>query len=62
MMRSLLTGAVFAAAPVVVGAGAPQAAREAVNAAAAPKAPVSLRKLRRLASLASGRFLRVLLI
>ena len=59
MMRSLFTGAVLVVAPAVLVAGAPQAAREVVKAAAAPRAPVSLRKPRRLASVASGRFLRV---
>ena len=60
MVRSLLTAPVFAAVPVVVGAGPPQAARVVVKAAAAPMAPVSLRKFRRLASLTSGRFLVML--
>src|SRR5512141_743874 len=62
MMRSLLIGAVLAAAPVVVVAAPPQAAREVVKAAATPSAPDSLRKLRRLASLTSGKFIDVLLI
>ncbi|MNI71955.1 hypothetical protein D3C73_1278670 [compost metagenome] len=62
MMRSLLTAAVLVVAPVVVLAAPPHAERLAVKAAAAPTAPLSFRKFRRLASLTSGRLWIVLLI
>src|ERR1700712_821937 len=62
MMRSLLTAAELLAVPVVVLAAPPHAERGAVKAGAAPTAPLSFRKFRRLASLTSGRLWIVLLI